>query len=53
MAFETKIILMQLADSAALTNSKKMYKIITKLLLAEGVEVKSFEEAKAELEAED
>jgi len=53
MALETKIMLLQLADSAVFTDSRRMYKIITKLLKAEGVEIKSFEEAKAELEIED
>ena len=52
MAFETKVILLQLADTALRTNSKAMYKAIARLLGVEGVAVKSFDEAKAELEAD-
>ena len=50
MAYETKVLLTALADVALRTNSKEVYKVIAKMANVEGVILKSFEEAKEELE---
>ena len=52
MAYETKVILISLAEIAVRTNAKEVYKAIAKMANAEGVILKSYDEAKAEL-AED
>ncbi|MCL2009153.1 MAG: hypothetical protein FWG71_01235 [Synergistaceae bacterium] len=53
MAYETKVLLGFIADMALRTNSKKMYKGIAKIANAEGMILKPYDEAKAELEDED
>ncbi|MCL1835553.1 MAG: hypothetical protein FWG48_05260 [Oscillospiraceae bacterium] len=50
MAYETKVILISLAEIAVRTNAKEVYKAIAKMANAEGVILKSYEEAKLELE---
>ena len=50
VAYETKVILISLAEIAIRTNAKEVYKAIAKMANAEGVILKSYEEAKAELE---
>jgi|GEM_PF-974336 len=52
VAYETKVILISLAEIAVRTNAKEVYKAIAKMANAEGVILKSYEEAKAELEEE-
>ena len=52
MAYETKVILISLADKALETNSKEMYKLIAKMANAEGMILKPFDEAKAEMDAD-
>ena len=49
MAYETKILLSLLADTALRTNSKEMYKVIAKIANSEGLVLKPYEEAMAEL----
>ena len=50
MAYETKVILIALADIACKAESaEEIYKVIAKMANAEGVILKSYEEAKAEL----
>ena len=51
MAYETKALLILLADAALRTNSEEMYEIIAKTANAEGLILKSFAESKAELES--
>jgi len=51
MAFETKALLILLAEHAIATDSRKMYKIIAKTANAEGVVLQSYEDAKKEREA--
>jgi mannitol/fructose-specific phosphotransferase system IIA component (Ntr-type) len=48
--YETKALLICLAEHAVATDSKQMYRIIANMANAEGVVLKSFEEAKAERE---
>ena len=51
VAYETKVILISLAEIAVKANdAKEVYKAIAKMANAEGVILKSYEEAKAELE---
>ena len=50
MSYETKAILTSLAEHALRTNSKEMYRIISKMANTEGVILKPYEEAKAELD---
>jgi hypothetical protein len=50
MAYETKVLLILLADAALRTNSKEMYKIIARTANVEGLVLKSWDEAKVELE---
>ena len=49
MAYETKVLLSLLADTALRTNSKEMYKVIAKIANSEGLVLKPYDEAKAEL----
>ena len=53
MAYETKVLLSLLADTAIRTKSKEMYKVIAKIANAEGVVLDTYEKAKAEMEADD
>ena len=50
MAYETKVILIALANAALRENAKGMYKLIAQMTNAEGIVLKPFDEAKAELE---
>ena len=50
MAYETKVILISLARHAINTKSKAMYEIIAEMANAEGVVLKPYDEAMAELE---
>jgi len=50
MAYETKALLMALSEIALRTNSKEMYKAIAKIANTEGLILKPYDEAKAELE---
>ena len=50
MAYETKVILIALADIACRTEARDVYKAIAKMANSEGVIIKSYEEARAELE---
>jgi len=50
MAYETKALLISLARIAILTNAKEMYLYIAEIANAEGVVLKSWEEAKAQTE---
>ena len=50
MAYETKVLLTSLAEHALRTNSKEMYRIIAKMANTEGVILKPYDEARAELE---
>ena len=50
MAYETKVLLLLLADTALRMDSKGMYKVIAKIVNAEGVILKPYAEAKAELD---
>ncbi len=51
MAYETKVILIALAAAAIDENAKGMYNRIALMANAEGVVLKPYEEAKAEMEA--
>ena len=53
MAYETKVILISLADAALRTNSKEMYNIIAKMANVEGVVLKSYKEALEELSSDE
>lgn len=53
MAYETKVLLIALADAALKTDSKEMYKLIAKMANAEGVVLPSYNDAKAEMENDD
>ena len=50
MAYETKAILIALADKALQTNAREVYALIAKMANAENMILKPFDEAKAELE---
>ena len=50
MAYETKVILIALANAALKENAKSMYRLIAEMANAEGVVLKPFDEAKAALE---
>ncbi len=52
MAYETKVILISLAEAALRTNSREMYNLIAKMANAEGVVLQPYKEAKAEMERE-
>ena len=51
MAFETKVLLMAMAQMALRTNSQEMYEYIAELANVEGVVLKSWDDARAKLEA--
>lgn len=53
MACQTKVMLISLAEIALRAGEKKTYKAIVKMANAEGIVLKSFDEAKAELDEED
>jgi hypothetical protein len=50
MAYETKVILISLADIACRTGAKEVYNAIRKMANAEGVILESFEDALAEMQ---
>ena len=50
MAYETKVLLIALAEIACRTNAKEVYRAIVRMANVEGVILKSYEEAKAELD---
>jgi hypothetical protein len=50
VAYETKALLTLLADAALRTKSKEMYKIIAKTANSEGIMLKPYDEARAEVE---
>ena len=50
LAYETKVLLMALAEIACRTNAKEVYNAIAKMANVEGVILKPYEEARAELE---
>ena len=50
MAYEIKVLLISLAEIACRTNAKGVYIAIMKMANAEGVIIKPYDEAKAELE---
>jgi len=52
MAFETKAILISLANAALVNNSKPMYKLIAQMANVEGVVLKPYDEAKEEIETD-
>ena len=52
MAYETKVILIALAEVAVRTNAREVYNTIMRMANAEGVVLKSWDEAKAEIEQE-
>ena len=45
MAFETKVLLRSLADSALLAKNKQMYRLVANLANVEGVLLKPYDEA--------
>ena len=49
MAYETKVILISLSEIACRTKARAVYKAIAKMANAEGVILKSYEEAREEL----
>ena len=52
VSYETKVILISLAEIACRTNAKEVYNAIARMANAEGVILESYEKARAELEAE-
>ena len=50
MAYETKVLLSLLADTALRTKSKEMYKVIAKIANTEGMLIPPYDEALRELE---
>ena len=50
MAYETKVLLSLLADTALKARSKEMYKVIAKIANTEGMLIVSYDEALKELE---
>ncbi|MCL1990198.1 MAG: hypothetical protein FWG67_04830 [Defluviitaleaceae bacterium] len=50
MAYETKVLLSLLADTALRTSSKEMYKVIAKIANTEGMVLAPYDEALKELE---
>ena len=52
MAYETKVILISLAEIALRTKAREVYNAIRKMANAEGVVLNSYDEALAELEQE-
>jgi len=51
VAYETKVLLIALAEIACRTESKEVYKAIAKMANAEGVILQPYEEARAELDS--
>ena len=49
MAYETKVILISLANHALRVGSEEMYTIIAQMANAEGVVLRPYSEARAEL----
>ena len=52
MAYETKVLLAQIAQYAIVTRSKLMYKYICKIANVEGLILKPYDEAIAEIESD-
>jgi len=53
MAYETKVILISLADAACRTKAKAVYNLIMEMANAEGLMLKSYEEKRAEIEEQE
>ena len=53
MAYETKVILIALADTAARTKAKDIYRLIVKMANVDGIDLKSYEDAVAEIEEQE
>ena len=53
MAYETKVLLAQMAEYAIVTRSKLMYKYICKIANVEGPILKPYDEAIAEAESDE
>ena len=51
--YETKVILISLAEIAARTQAKEVYRSIAKMANAEGVILQTYDEARAEIEEEE
>ena len=49
MAYETKVLFSLLDDTALRTNSKEMYKVIAKIANSEGLVLKPYEDAMADM----
>ena len=49
MAYETKVLLIAIANHALVVNSEEMYVYVSSLANAEGSVLKPFDEARAEL----
>ena len=49
MAYETKVLLMALAEVAVRTNSKEVYMAIARMANVEGMIIKPFEDMKTEV----
>ena len=52
-AYETRVLLIGMAEYAVEARVKKMYNYVAKMLNSEGVTLKSYEDAVAELESEE
>jgi hypothetical protein len=52
VAYETKVILISLAEIACRTEARDVYNAIRKMANAEGVILESYEDARAELESQ-
>lgn len=50
LACETKVMLISLAEIAVRTNAKEVYKVVAKMANVEGVILKSYDEAKVDME---
>lgn len=53
MAYETKVLLISLAQHALSMDSKGMYRVIAKLANAEGVVLQAYDEAKKEYDGKE
>lgn len=51
MAFETKALLIAIADTACRTNAEEVYNLIVKMASADGFNIKSYADAQLEQEA--
>ena len=49
MAYETKVILIALADKALQTDAREVYELISKMANADGIEMEPFDKAKAKI----